>query len=184
MLEGGSLTCKKPIMPRPLYVAPHLSVEELARRYRQAHDPIARSHYQIVWLLSRGQSSAQVAAVTGYCREWVREVLRRYNRSGSEALGDQRHANPGQPPMLDDALCESLSAALRGPAPDGGLWDSAKATTWINHHLGRPVGKVQGWRWLRRLGWTPQHPRPRHAKGDVAAQAAFKKTFSPKCGPL
>lgn len=167
-------------MPRPLHVAPHLSVEEVAHCYRQAPDPVARSHCQVVWLLSQGQSSAQVAAVSGYCREWVREVRRRYNSSGIEALDDQRHANAGQPPMLDAALCEALSAALRGPAPDGGLWDSAKATTWINQRLGRPVGKVQGWRWLRRLGWTPQHPRPRHAKGDVAAQAAFKKTSSPK----
>lgn len=169
-------------MARPLSVASHLSVEEVAHRYRQAHDPVARSHYQIVWLLSQGQSSAQVAAVSGYCREWVREVLRRYNGGGSEALGDQRRTNAGQPPLLDDALGEALSTALRGPAPDGGVWTSTKATLWISEQLGRPVGKVQGWRWLRRLGWTPQQPRPRHAKGDVAAQAALKKTFSPTSG--
>jgi len=167
-------------MPRPLQVAPHLSVAELGRRYRQAQDPVARSQYQIVWLLARGQSSAQVAAISGYCREWVREVLRRYNRDGGPALGDQRHRNPGQLPMLDDALCEALSTALRGPAPDGGLWTGTQATAWISAHLGRSVGKVQGWRWLRRLGWTPQSPRPRHAKAEAAAQAAFKKTFPPR----
>lgn len=167
-------------MPRPLSVTPHLSVEELARRYRQARDPVARSHYQMVWLLAQGQSSAQVAAATGYCQEWIREVLRRYNRGGSEALGDQRQANAGQAPLLDDALCEALSTALRGPAPDGGVWTGLKATRWISTQLGRPVGKVQGWRWLRRLGWTPQQPRPRHAKGDITAQEAFKKTSLPR----
>ncbi|GEM_PF-2041829 len=99
--------------------APLLRVKALERRYRQAHDPVARSHCQIVWLLARGQSSAQVAAITGYGREWVREVRRRYHGGGIEALGDQRHTNPGQSPMRDDALGEALSAALRGPALEG-----------------------------------------------------------------
>lgn len=170
-------------MPRPLVVAEHLSVEALESHYRQARDPVARSQFQMVWLLAQGQSSAQVAEVTGYCREWVREVLRRYNAGGLEGLGDRRHGNPGKLPMLDDALCEALSEALHGPAPDGGLWDSAKARVWISEQLGRPVGQVQGWRWLRRLGWTPQSPRPHHAKGDVAAQEAFKKTSPPRSVP-
>ncbi len=170
-------------MPRPLVVAEPLSVEALESYYRQARDPVARSQLQIVWLLAQGQSSAQVAKVSGYCREWVREVLRRYNAGGLEGLGDRRHGNPGKVPLLDEALCEALSEALRGPAPDGGLWTSAKARVWISEQVGRPVGKVQGWRWLRRLGWTPPVPRPPHAKADGAAQEGFKKTSPPRSTP-
>lgn len=166
-------------MPRPLRVVPHQSVDALEAHYRQAHDPVTRSQSQMVWLLAQGRTSAEVAEVTGYGRAWVREVLRRYNAGGLDALGDRRHQNPGNEPMLDDALCEALSEALKGPAPDGGLWDGAKARRWISEQLGRPVGKVQGWRWLRRLGWTPQSPRPHHARGDRAAQEAFKKTSPP-----
>ncbi len=33
-------------MPKRLTLQPHLSVEELERRYGQAKDPIERSHYR------------------------------------------------------------------------------------------------------------------------------------------
>ena len=53
-------------MPRRIRIEPHLSIEQLAIRYRESKDVVERSHYQIIWLLAQGQSSAEVAQVTGY----------------------------------------------------------------------------------------------------------------------
>jgi hypothetical protein len=53
-------------MPKTIKIVPHLSSEELESRYRKTHDPVERSHYQILWLISRGKSTAQVMEVTGY----------------------------------------------------------------------------------------------------------------------
>lgn len=39
-------------MPRRITIEPHLSLEELERRYRQAKEPVRRTHYQIIWLLA------------------------------------------------------------------------------------------------------------------------------------
>ncbi len=64
-------------MARPLIVPPRLAVAELERRCRRARDPVARSHWQIVWLLARGDPAAGVARATGYSVNWVREVARR-----------------------------------------------------------------------------------------------------------
>jgi len=58
-------------MPKRIIIAPHLSVEELEHRYRQAKDPVERSHYQIIWLLAQGKLSQEVASVTGYSRIWI-----------------------------------------------------------------------------------------------------------------
>lgn len=165
-------------MARPLIVAPHLSVAELERRYRRARDPVLRSHYQIVWLLARGASVAGVAQVTGYSAGWVRKLAARYRSGGPDALGDRRHANPGAAPLLDAAAQTDLRAALAGPAPDGGLWTGTKVAAWMGGRVGRPVGERRGWEWLRRLGFTPQRPRPRETRADAAAQAAFKKKGS------
>src|SRR5436190_18916018 len=100
---------------RHLIIPPHLTVDELEQRYRRAADPVARSQWQIVWLLSRGTPTAEVARVTGYSVNWVREIARRYREDGPTGIGDRRHGNPGAAPLLDAARQEQSRAALRGP---------------------------------------------------------------------
>jgi len=80
-------------MPKRITIAPHLSQEELESRYRQAKDPIERSHYQIIWLLACGRPTEEVAAITSYSRHWIYELVWGYNRVGPETLGDGRHQN-------------------------------------------------------------------------------------------
>jgi transposase len=155
-------------------IAPHLTIAELERRYRQARDPVARSQWQILWLLASGMGTAEVARVTSYSVRWVQEIARRY-RAGPSAIGDRRHGNPGAVPLLDAAQQEQLRQALGGPAPDGGLWTSRQVATWMSQTVGRPVSVQRGWEWLRRLGFTPQRPRPHETRADPEAQAAFKK---------
>ncbi len=162
-------------MARSLVLPPHLPPAELERRYRRARDPVERSHWQIVWLLARGEPTAAVCRATGYSPNWVREVARRYRAGGPAGLGDRRHGNPGAAPLLTAAHQEALRAALAGPAPDGGLWTCRKVADWIGERIGRPVAEARGWEWLRRLGFSPQRPRPREARADPEAQAAFKK---------
>jgi len=53
-------------MPKRITIAPHLSLDELENRYRQAKDPVLRSHYQIIWLLACGRPTEEVAAITSY----------------------------------------------------------------------------------------------------------------------
>lgn len=164
-------------------IAPHLTIAELEQRYRGAGDPVARSQWQIVWLLASGMATAEVARVTGYSVRWVQEIARRY-RAGPAALGDRRHSNPGAAPLLNQEQQEALRAALRGPAPDGGLWSCRTVAGWMSQILGRPVSTQRGWEWMRRLGFTPQRPRPRETRADPAAQEAFKKGDLPPTSPL
>lgn len=89
-------------MPKRLSIEPHLSIDELEKRYRGAKAPVERTHYQIIWLLAQGHSSAEVAEVTGYSRSWIYELVWGYNRIGPETLGDGRRQNPGAPPLLND----------------------------------------------------------------------------------
>ena len=163
-------------------LAPYLSVEELHQRYRRAEDPVTRSQWQMLWLLANGTATAEVAQVTGYTVRWVQEVARRY-RAGPAAIRDRRHGNPGAPPLLDAAQQEQLRLALGGPAPDGGLWTGRHVSHWIGRTIGRPVDPARGWEWMRRLGFTPQRPRPRETRADPEAQAACKKGGLPPSLP-
>lgn len=162
-------------MPSPPPIPPHLSLDELERRYRAATDPVARSHYQIIWLLSGGRATAEVARVTGYSEDWVLKLAQRYRAEGAAGLGDRRHGNPGGRALLDDAGKAALQTALVGPAPEGGLWTGRQVAVWMSGYLGRAVSPQRGWEYLRQLGFTPQRPRPLATQADPEAQAAFKK---------
>ena len=163
------------MMPAYLTLPDHVPVSELEQRYRAARDPVARSHWQILWLLSSGHRTAAVAAVTGYSPNWVREIARRYRQKGPDGVGDRRHHNPGGPALLDAAGRSALQAALTGPAPDGGLWTGRQVASWLSTYLQRPIHPQRGWDYLTQAGFTPQRPRPTAEQADPATQAAFKK---------
>jgi transposase len=156
----------------------HLAVDELEQRYRQASDPVARSHWQILWLLGQGRLTAEIAAVTGYSREWIRTIVGRYNAEGPNGVGDRRHHNPGQAPLLSPALRAELEVALEQRAPDGGLWTGPKVARWMSDKLGREVHAPRGWELLQQLNYRSYVPRPRHAKADAEEQETFKKSRS------
>ena len=90
-------------MASRIYLAPHLSSDDLERRYKAAMHGIERSHLQIIWLLSQGHSAQMVASVTGYSPTWISKIVWRYNDHGVEGLGDRRHDNPGAAALLDAA---------------------------------------------------------------------------------
>ncbi len=162
-------------------MSPHASTEELEHRYRKAKDPVERSHRQIVWLLSEGRTTREVCEVTGYSPGWVRQIARRYNERGVEGLGDRRHGNPGarERALLDEeGQAELREALLEGPPPGGGMWSGPKVARWIEQRNGLKKVHVQrGFEYLRKVGMSPQVPRPSNAQGaDASEQEAFKKS--------
>jgi transposase len=170
-------------MPKRLELSPHATTEELEHRYKKAKDPVERSHLQIVWLLGEGKRTEEVSEVTGYSLGWVRKIARRYNERGVEGLGDRRHSNPGakERALLDEAGEEELVEALRRPPPasvGGGMWSGPKVARWIAKRNGLEKVHVQrGFEYLRKVGMSPQVPRPANTKGaSPEEREAFKKT--------
>lgn len=167
-------------MPKHLTIQPHLSVEELETRYRQASDRIERTRYQIVWLLSRGFLTSQVATVSGYCLDGIRQIARRYNQQGPNGLVDRRHQHPGGEPMLSDVQQAQLWQVLQSPPPDGGLWNGRKVADWIAQLIDRPVPRQRGWEYLRQMTFRLRVPRPHHEEADPIEQQEWKKKLPRK----
>jgi len=159
-------------MPRRITIQPRLSLEELENRYRQAKDPVERSHYQIIWLLAQGRPSEEVASITGYSRSWIYELVWGYNRIGPDTLGDKRHEHPGAEPLLDESQQVLLRQALQSPPSDGGRWNGAKVADWMSQQLGRTVSRQRGWEYLKamRYRW-----RDNRADNELSEQAESKK---------
>src|ERR1051326_9323079 len=87
----------------------HVSAAELEHRYKTASEPIAKSHFHALWLLTRGYSIDQLAGLLSFSPRWVRILIKRYNEGGPERLGDQgAHNGPEAKTLTPEAL-----AALR-----------------------------------------------------------------------
>ena len=59
---------------------------------------VERSHWQVIWLLSRpekGYSCQDVADLMGFSGDWVRKLVRRYNNDPARGLKDKRQDNGG-----------------------------------------------------------------------------------------
>jgi transposase len=160
-------------------LASYLTTDELERRYRMAKEPHERSWWQILWLVSRGQTAKAVAESTGYSAYWIGQLVRRYNADGPEAMRNQQHT-PNRdrehpvPTLLTSAQIEELRAALAGPAPDGARWSGRVVGEWMAARLGRPVAYQRGWDYLQRLGARQRQPRPRHVAASAEEQETFK----------
>ena len=161
-------------MPRRTKLEPHLTPEELRERFRTIKDLSERNHFQALWLISQGKTQAETAQVVGVSERWVQELVKRYNAEGPVAMRDRRHEHPGAARALGADGEQALAVALQGRPDDMGLWTSRKAAAWIRRHTGRAVCRLTGWRTLRRLGQTPQRPRPQHKRSDPEAQEAFQ----------
>lgn len=157
----------------------HLTVDELEHRFRTAKDVVERSHCQAIWLLAKGHTTAQVAAVTALTPRWVNKLAERYARDGAASLGDQRRNNAGAKPLLSAEDLAALRERLRTPPDDGGLWTGPKVARWIAARLGLAhVHAPRGWEALKKLNWSIQEPRPKNPKSASAQeQAAFKKSL-------
>src|SRR5215210_2001850 len=164
-------------------VADHLSVDDLEARLRSAQDPTATRHFQVIWLLARGHTIADVAAVTSFGPRWIEQLLARYNAHGPEALGDLRRRNGSAPSVLRPELLARLPERLATPPSDGGLWTGPKVAAWMAGELGlAEVLPQRGWEALKAIGWSVQKPRPRHpASATPEEREAFKKAGHGRC---
>ena len=107
---------------------------------------------------------------------WVEELAARYNTFGPKALGDQRRRNGRTATLLTEDVLSALSERVWMPPEDGGVWSGPKVAVWMARRLGlAQVHPQRGWEALRRIGWSIQAPRPRHARAATPAEQAIFK---------
>jgi transposase len=170
-----------------LPIAPHLAPEEVARRYRACRSGVEKTHWQVLWLLTRSVqplSPAQAAAQVGLSPVWVRALLKRWNAQGPDGLVDRRTGSNGGRAKLSNEQQIDLWGALQHAPPDGGLWTGPKVAAYVRDRWGVVVCKQTGWEWLRGLGFSLQVPRPSHPEAAAPAdRRAWKRCPGPADRP-
>ncbi len=167
-------------MTRRISLEPHLTIDELAGRYRSLKDSVEHSRWRFLWLLARGLAAKLVASMTGFSAYWIGRIAQRYNQQGPDRVKDFPPSATMQRQLLGVAQRDELAAALAaGSAPEGERWSGRTVAAWISQRLGRCVGRQLGWVYLRRLGARLRAPRPRHVQADPQAQAFYNDVSRP-----
>ena len=160
------------------YVAGHLSAAALEERCEACEDATSSRRFQTIWLLAKGHSTGEVAAMSSFGQRWIEQLVERYNAFGPSAMGDLRRGNGAPAKVLTPELLQRLRVRVAEAPPDGGVWTSGKVARWMAGELGlASLAPQRGWEALRAIGWSIQKPRPRNPKAATPEeQEAFKKT--------
>ena len=160
-------------------VADHLSAGALQAGWRGSKDATLARRCRVIWLLTEGHTTAEVARLTGFVRRWVEELVVRYNRFGPSSLGDRRRGNGAKARILTPEIPAMVRERLQTAPDRGGVWTAKTVAAVIAAALGAAhVAEQRGWEALRAVGRTIQRPRPRHAQAAMPeAQAAFERSL-------
>lgn len=172
---------------KPIAIVPHLSHNKIDQLFRSCGDPQEKTRWHVIWLMTRPNQSTSAHAVShlvGLSPAWAAEIVKRWNAHGPEGLRDGRRGN-GNKPLLNHRQRAALIKALQGPAADGGLWTGPKVARYVEQHWGFRINPATGWKWLKRLGFTLQVPRPSHPQSATPAQRrSWKRRFTEaRAGP-
>lgn len=165
-------------MPKKITLKPHLTTDDLYKRYRACRLPNEKLRWRALYLISSGMRASEAIGRVGRTSGWATQLTQRYKVLGVEAVADRRdeQRKTGRVPTVKAELAIKLDVALHGAAPDGGLWTAHKVGAWIEQETGRRLHQTSAWRILRSLGFTLQTMRPRHQQAaSPAEQEAFKK---------
>ncbi|ABA19755.1 hypothetical protein Ava_B0254 (plasmid) [Trichormus variabilis ATCC 29413] len=167
-------------MVRPrIKLTEHLSTEEIEQSYRRCEDAQEKTRWLVIKLLNQQpQLSAQkVAEIVGFSGDWVRKIVRRYNKLGANGIINQQKLKPGGKKLaLTNEQQQWLRQRLASPPEDGGLWSAPKVGELIRVQFGITLHVTTAWDYLKRLGFSLQQPRPLHTEAATFVQRQMFKT--------
>lgn len=140
-------------MPPKAELKSYLTPDELKHRYRQARDPSEARRWQLIHLVAQNWTIKQAAQAVDLNYDYAKEIVRRYNQHGPDAVNNRSQKRRSSPrSLLSLEQQRELKHALQNPAPDGGDWSGPKVAQWIAEKTGRShVWPQRGWDYLKRL---------------------------------
>ena len=149
----------------------------MKKELRACGSEVARRRLECIRLTKLDYARFMIAEVVGLSDTTVRDTVRRFNERGFPGIVDDGRSQNGRAPAIAFEQEAALLDALKGPAPDGGLWNGRKVRDWLASMFGILGGKRFGWGTLRRLDFSLQRPQRHHIKGDLHRQEELKKNF-------
>jgi len=148
------------------------SADELYGQYTAERDVPRRQRLQALWLVRTGVSVAEASRVAGVGQRSLERWLGWYRQGGLAGVLARvpGHGARGAPGRLSPEHQAQLLSKVR----EGTFRTYDEARAWVAEQFGVAYSYQGMYSVLARLEVHPKVPRPRAAKADPAAQAAWK----------
>jgi transposase len=147
----------------------------LYRRYRREQRADVRPRLHALWLVRRGHTTRETAAVLGVDERTVQRWLGWYRVGGLAPIEGRHAGSQGAPSFLTAAQ----KAEVAEEVATGRFRTAAEIRQWVQEQWGVRYTEGGMYALLQRLRCAPKVPRPIHEKTDHLAQARWKKGGSP-----
>jgi transposase len=121
-------------------------------------------------------SAEQIASMTGFHPQTVREIHSNFIKYGEEAIFLKSSGGRIRENMSLEKEKEFLNKFVQSGA-SGQVLEISKIHEALEKELGRKVPKASTYNLLHRHGWRKISPRPHHPKENIKQQESFKKTL-------
>lgn len=159
---------------------PHDTLNELKAKRNKCRLPNEVLRFNLIILMKQNDiSSFKAGQLLGTSREFANNTLHLYNENGSQGLKDKRCNNKRGDTFQNKAFLNHLEEIMINECPYGGLWNGKKVQRWVEENYGRRVVISTIYRWLWKIGFSWQSPRPKHKHSNKEEQEKFKKNNLP-----
>jgi transposase len=151
-------------------------LQRLEQLMNQQRDALRRDRYRAVRLALQGKQALDIADRLDRSRRSVQDWVYAYRKGGIDAI--QPRPRPGRRPKLPREREAELKLRLdAGPRPEDGVCTlrGKDVVRILDQEFGVRYSLDGVYDLLERLNYSCLAPRPRHEKGDPAAQQQFKE---------
>ena len=165
---------------KALVVKGVLSAPELSRVARFEKNNRVKKRLQALSLVKQGWKVCDVAVAMLVTRRTVEHWINRYNQDGRDGLKEKPRTGASVKLKNVTAFCQRIDAGADIKKDKVSTLRGKEFQRILKEDFGAEYALSGVYCLLHRLGYSSLKPRSCHAKADVIAQEAFKKTLPNK----
>lgn len=164
-------------MPKRNYISPE-EVAEIEKVKRKNKDKNIDKRLEVLLLHARGKNRAEIAAKTGYGKQYITELVGNYRKNGLKEYAQKHYGGNHRNLSFDEE--EAVLEPFKQQAEAGQIVDVSAILAAYEKAIGRSAGSnSQIYYVLARHGWRKIMPRSKHPNkaSDEAIEASKKLTL-------
>ena len=137
-------------------------IEAIQSTRQKNKDKRAEQRLKALELRAKGKSRKEISEATGFCKEYVSQLVKNYQEKGLEAISGNHYG--GNHRNMSEEEEASILAPFKARGEKGEIVEIQELGEAYQAAVAHPVSRGQIYRVLERHGWRKVMPRSKHPK--------------------